>query len=195
MRLTVFGLAGVVFAGVAPASAGTMPTGGFDATALSHQAQAGDIQAQFQLGTLYYVGIGIVQDYRNAAVWLNKAAQAGDAEAQCELGFLYQTGSFGQGPPPPDLKQAASWYAKSAAQGDACGQFALAALYVSGKGVTQDAGKAASLSAEAATQGLTADPASFPLEQLQQRFYAAAYKISGQTEWVDTVSRAAGGGE
>ncbi len=167
----------------------------FDLTALEAQAQAGHAQAQFALGTLDYVGLGVVQDYIGAVTWLKKSAQAGNAEAACELGFLYNTGSVGQGPPPPDPKDAAPWYAQAAAQGNACGEFGLSALYLTGQGVAKDKAKAAALLAQAAASGLAPDPASFPLQQLQQRFYAVAYKITGQTKWVDMVSVAAGGGQ
>jgi TPR repeat protein len=178
-----------------PASADGPPPATFDAAALEARAQSGDATAAFGLGTLDYVGLGVVQDYIGAVAWLRKSALAGNGEAQCELGFLYQTGSIGQGPPPPDPKDAAPWYAEAAAQGNACGEFALGELYASGQGVPKDAAKAASLRAKAAAQGLTPDPASFPLEQLQDRFYAVAYKLTGQTSWVDMVSVPAGGGE
>jgi len=192
-RLSLY--AGIaVLAAWSPARADAQPPG-FDPTALEAQAQAGDATAAFNLGTLDYTGLGVVQDYIGAAAWLKKSALAGNAEAACELGFLYQTGSFGQGPPPPDPKDAAPWYAEAAAAGNACGAFALSALYASGQGVAKDPAKAAALAAKAASLGLPANPSSFPLQQLQQRFYAVAYQLTGQTAWVDTVSAPAGGGQ
>jgi hypothetical protein len=68
-------------------------------------------------------------------------------------------------------------------------------LYQSGTGVAADPAKAAALFAAAAAQGFTRDSASFPLQQLQQRFYAVAYKLTGETQWVDLVSVPAGGGQ
>ncbi len=167
----------------------------FDLTSLQQAAADGNAIAEFQLATLDYVGIGVVQDYTGAADLLKQAALAGNAEAQCELGFLYQTGSFAQGPPPPDPKDALPWYQKSAAHGDAYGEFALAAMLQSGQGVTADPKQAAALFAAAAAQGVKADPSSFPLQQLQAHFYGIAYKLTGQTHWVDLVSIAAGGGQ
>jgi methylthioribose-1-phosphate isomerase len=49
--------------------------------------------------------------------------------------------------------------------------------------------------AKAAAQGFARDPTTFPLQQLQRRFYAFAFKITGQTEWADLVSHDAGGGQ
>lgn len=168
---------------------------GFDPAPLQQAAAAGDVTAQFKLGTLYYVGIGVVQDYIGAANLLRQAAQAGNAEAQCELGFLYQTGSYAQGPPPPDPKAALPWYQKSAALGDACGEFALAEMLQAGQSLTADPAQAAALFAKAAAQGLKPDPTTIALQQLQERFYGAAYAVTGQSHWVDLVSITAGGGQ
>lgn len=167
----------------------------FDLTSLQQQAAGGNATAEFQLATLEYVGIGVIQDYIGAADLLKQAALAGNAQAQCELGFLYQTGSFAQGPPPPDPKDALPWYQKSAALGDPYGEFALAAMLQRGQGVAADPVQAAALFAAAAAQGVKADPASFPLQQLQEHFYGIAYQLTGQTHWVDLVSVAAGGGQ
>jgi TPR repeat protein len=167
----------------------------FDPAPLQANAASGNVTAEFQLGTLDYVGLTVVQDYIAAIDLLKQAGTAGNAEALCEAGFLYQTGSFAQGPPPPDLADAAAWYEKAAALGNPWGEFALAALYQSGQGVPQDAAKAAALFTQATAQGVVEDPASFPLEQLQKHFYGIAYQVTGQTQWADSVSTAAGGGQ
>jgi len=176
-----------------PARAQT--TAAFDPAPLQANAASGNVTAEFQLGTLDYVGIAVVQDYIGALDQLKQAGAAGNAEAQCEVGFLYQTGSFAKGPPPPDPADAAIWFAKSAALGDKWGEFALAALYQTGQGMPKNPAKAAALFAQAAAQGVAADPASFPLAQLQTHFYGVAYQITGQTKWADSVSIAAGGGQ
>ncbi len=171
------------------------PSAAFDPASLQQSAASGDVMAQFQLGTLDYVGIGVVQDYIGAADLLKQAATAGNAEAACELGFLYQTGSFAKGPPPPDPKDALVWYQKSAAEGDAYGEFALGEMYLTGQGAARDPVKAAALLAQAAVQGVKPDAGSFPLQQLQEHFYGVAYQVTGQTHWVDQVSIASGGGQ
>ncbi|GAB0118956.1 tetratricopeptide repeat protein [Acidisoma sp. 7E03] len=162
---------------------------------LSRRAAAGEARAQYEYGTLAYTGLGIIQDYAAAADWLRKAADQGYAAAQCELGFLYQTGSFAQGPPPPDPKQAVAWYEKAAKQNDACGAFALAALYRRGTGVEKNPVLAASLLAVATQGGLEPQPHVLPLQQLQDYFYGIAYQLTGGlTQWRDLVSAGAGGG-
>jgi TPR repeat protein len=192
----IFGAAGLAACLIAAPARADDASAAFDPGPIQAKAQSGDVTAQFQLGTLDYVGIGVVQDYIAAATLLKQAGTAGNAQAQCELGFLYQTGSFAQGPPPPDPADALPWYQKSAAQGDKWGEFALAALLQSGgQGVKPDPAQAASWFAKAAAQGLTPDPNSFPLQQLQEHFYAIAYQLTGQTSWTDLVSAPSGGGQ
>lgn len=69
---------------------------------LMKSAEQGLKEAQYQVGTQYYLGNGIQKDFTKAAEWIGKAAQAGDAEAQYDLGSLY---SDGEGVP-KDLAQA-----------------------------------------------------------------------------------------
>ena len=188
--------AALLFATIQPVTA----AGGADATAIAARVaalqakmRAGDPVATFQLATLDYVGIGVIQDYIGAVNLLKEASTAGIGEADCELGFLYQTGSFAQGPPPSDPVQAAPWYQKAAARGDPWGEFALAGLYETGLGVKKDPKRATVLWAQASAQGVVADPKTFPLEQMQRHFYGLAFQLTGQEEWVDVVSRTAGG--
>lgn len=54
---------------------------------LIRAAQAGDVEAQFELGKAYTTGIGVSLDYEKAHMWLNIAATGGhsDAAANREL--------------------------------------------------------------------------------------------------------------
>lgn len=56
------------------------------------QAQAGDPNAQTQVGEIYEKGLGIAPDYEVAALWYNKAAKQGFSRAQINLGYLYEKG-------------------------------------------------------------------------------------------------------
>ena len=76
-------------------------------------ATQGDANAQYQLGTLYYSGNGVTQDYSQAALWYRRAAQQGNVDAQYSLGNMYLMGEgIGQ-----DDGQAAEWYTMAAEQG------------------------------------------------------------------------------
>ena len=50
-----------------------------DHAGLYHAAELGDADAQYNLGTLYFVGQDVPQDYTEAAVrWLRRAAEQGN---------------------------------------------------------------------------------------------------------------------
>lgn len=55
-------------------------------------AEKGQIDAQFNLGTMYYRGDGVRQDYVEASKWFRRAAEQGDMEAQYCLGLMYLNG-------------------------------------------------------------------------------------------------------
>lgn len=56
-------------------------------------AQAGDVDAAYKAGTLYWkFGYGLTADPAQAAFWLRKAAQGGIADAQYQLSKLYVMG-------------------------------------------------------------------------------------------------------
>ena len=63
---------------------------------------------------MYDIGMGVVQDDKQAAAWYRKAAEQGDAKAQFLLGMMYD---FGLGVV-QDNKLAYVWSSVSAANGD-----------------------------------------------------------------------------
>ena len=175
---------GAAVAGVAATSAaiaGDAAAGPFDPTPLMTRAVGDDQNAAFQLGTLYYAGIGVAQDYLAAVKWLTKSAKAGNADAACELGMLYESGSYADTPPVNPTK-AAQWYAEASAHGGGCGTFGLAALYQAGEGVTKDPVKAGQLFAQAASRGYVVDKTTFPLEQINRHFHAVATELAGRAD-------------
>lgn len=178
---TAAGAALTAVAATGAAFADEAPVGQFDAAPLIARAAADDQTAAFQLGTLYYTGIGVAQDYLAAVKWLTKAAKAGNADAACELGMLYETGSYAD-TPPANPAAAAPWYAEAAAHGNGCGDFLLAALYQAGTGVTKDPVKAAQLFAQAASLGYVVDKTTFPLEQINRHFHAVAVQVVGRAD-------------
>jgi Sel1 repeat len=101
---------------------------------LRQAAEQGDANAQFRLGTLYYKGQGVAQDYAEAARWYRKAAGQGQPEAQCYLGSLY---ALGQGVA-QDYAEAVRWFRKAADAGNVDAQKALGVMYERGLGVPRD---------------------------------------------------------
>ena len=56
------------------------------------EANQGNVEAQFDLGMMYYKGEGVRHDYTKAAQWFEKSANQGLAEAQYNLGVMYNKG-------------------------------------------------------------------------------------------------------
>jgi uncharacterized protein len=56
------------------------------------KAEAGDADAQYNLGMKYLDGKGVPRDYTEAVNLLQSAAMQGDARAQFELGRMYNNG-------------------------------------------------------------------------------------------------------
>jgi len=79
-------------------------------------AEQGDPEAQFNLSSLYYQGLGVPQDYREAVLWMRKSADQGHVFAQTTLGSLYAEGLHKV--IEKDLSQALMWYILAAGQGD-----------------------------------------------------------------------------
>ena len=97
-------------------------------------ANAGDAEAQTELGRLYDRGLGVQKDDLTALAWFRKAAEKGYARAQNAVGSFYASG---RGVEKND-SEAVNWYRKAAEQGYAPAQANLGVRYMTGKGVTTD---------------------------------------------------------
>ena len=95
---------------------------------LADQGHAG---AQYNLGVMYAIGRGVVEDDAEAARWFRLAADQGHADAQYNLGVMYD---IGRGVVEDDA-EAARWYRLAADQGHAGAQNNLGLMYADGEGV------------------------------------------------------------
>ena len=102
-------------------------------------ADQGQMDAQNNLGVLYYYGLGVTQDYSQAVYWYRKAADQGQIDAQAGLGFLYY---YGEGVT-QDYSQAVYWSRKAADQGNVNSMYLLGKIYYKGLGVARDLKQAA----------------------------------------------------
>lgn len=91
------------------------PGGGDQFQKYLAKAQAGDVDAQYNLGIMYYHGEGIAKNHDEALKWFHLSAEQGDAEAQFNLGFMYGRGE-GTG---KDHRASMEWFQKAASQGHA----------------------------------------------------------------------------
>lgn len=74
-------------------------------------ALKGEAEAQFRVGRMYHGGVGVAQNYAQAAEWYGKAAEQGHSRAQNNLGVLY---AQGQGVP-QDYATAYVWFSLASA--------------------------------------------------------------------------------
>ena len=112
-------------------------------------AKRGDAAAEYFLGSAYFQGKGVAQDYGKAAELFRRAAEQGNARAQNDLGVMFESGLGVQ----QNLTEAFNWFSRSAEQGDANGQCNLGRIYTSGSGVEMDLAKAYQWLSLSAAQG------------------------------------------
>ncbi|MES2146546.1 MAG: SPOR domain-containing protein [Pseudomonadota bacterium] len=121
-------------------------------------AEAGDADAQFNLGQSYRLGRGLAINLAVAKTWFERAADKGHVDAQTTLGLLlFQNGEQAEG-----LK----WLGKAAEQGEARAMLIYGTALVNGDTVTQDPVLGYAYVSRASAQGLA--PAKETLRQLDE---------------------------
>lgn len=152
-----------------------------DIAELRQAAERGDVEAQLTLGSYYYYGRQVRQDFGEAIKLFRLAANSGEARAQFNLGYMYALGqgvsqsndearawferAAEQGLDNAQYKlgryydhmenyaEAFKWYERAAQQGHALAQAGLAYAYSNGRGVPQDRKEALEWYRLAAEQG------------------------------------------
>ena len=97
-------------------------------------AQAGDREAQWQLGRAYMAGQGVQADQALGVRWMMKCAQQGNTAAAVVVAVAFENG---KGVERSDT-EAAKWYLAAAKAGDGDSQRTMAVWYATGHGVAQD---------------------------------------------------------
>lgn len=113
------------------------------------RAEWGDRYAQNELGSYYYLGYGIRQDYEQAVRWFEKAADNELALGQFNLGLCCLKGCG----TPRDIEKAVQCFHKAANQGFSKAEFCLGCLFAEGYGVVEDKERAEYWFEKAANQG------------------------------------------
>lgn len=120
---------------------------------LRQQAQRGDLESQFQLGSSYFVGQP-EKDLRQAEYWWKQAADKGHAMAAVSLAYLY-TGR--DAPEFANQRDMLKYLNQSAAAGNPMAQHILGNLYRRGEGgVPRDPDQARRLYQSACQQNYAA---------------------------------------
>lgn len=110
-------------------------------------ANAGDSDAQFNLGQAYKLGRGVPADLAQAEAWYRKAALQGHPQAEDNYGLaLFQNGK---------RAEAVQWLSRSASRGEPRAQFVLGTMYFNGDGVAKDWVRAYALIVRSSQSGLS----------------------------------------
>ena len=154
--LLMAGCASQTTAPQAPETGQTQPPATVDASdqaRLLAQANRGDLDSQFQLGSLYFVGKP-QKDLKQAEYWWKLAADKGHAMAAVSLAYLY-TGR--DNPDFANPQRMLKYLNQSAAGGNPMAQHILGNLYLRGEqGVPRDASQARRLFQSACKQNYAA---------------------------------------
>ena len=104
------------------------------ATLYERLAKRGNAKAQYNLGNLYRMGLGVPEDHHKAASLYEQAALQGLRRAQFNLAVMYEQGMGVRKLP----KQMAYWFLQAAEQGHPTAQFTMGTLFEKGIGVKRD---------------------------------------------------------
>ncbi|MGH8283722.1 MAG: tetratricopeptide repeat protein [Gammaproteobacteria bacterium] len=91
-------------------------------------SDAGIDTAMYNMGTLYFNGHGVSQDYAKAHQWFERAAKRHNKYAEFQLGITYFTGQGVQKDPAQEMY----WYKKAARQGLPAAAYNLGVIYNNG---------------------------------------------------------------
>ena len=154
-------------------------------------AEQGNARAQFTIGLKYKLGVGVREDYAEAARWYRLAAEQGDAKAQHSLGVLYD---WGDGVP-RDAAEAMRWYRLAAGQGSIAAYYSLGLMYAWSEDIPVDNVQAYAWFSVATALGLGISnenkeiiaermtPSQFAEAQKLSREYWEAYRAGQEKKW------------
>lgn len=121
-------------------------------------AEAGDADAQFNLGHAYRLGRGVAQDMAQAEQWYARAARAGHREAQAMYGVILLQNNR--------RAEAMPFIRQGAEAGDPRAQYVYGTALFNGDLVARDWPRAWAMMSRSAAQGLA--PAASQLDEMRQ---------------------------
>jgi TPR repeat protein len=116
---------------------------------LKPAADAGDSDAQVNLGYLYARGQGVAQNQQEALRLYLLSANQGNAAGMNAVAFTYRYGTGVE----VDLTRAVHWFCRAAVSGDPRGLNNLGIMYNEGQGVDRDVEQARNLWRQSAERG------------------------------------------
>lgn len=101
-------------------------------------AEQGRVEAEVALGSLYYHGQGVPQDYGEALRWFEKSADQNDPSGQYHVGVMYYYGNAVT----QDYREAVRLFREAADHDYPTAQDQLGTMFANGIGLQQDFGEA-----------------------------------------------------
>ena len=95
-------------------------------------AESGDGRAQYIIGSMFEMGLGVPQHYMEARNWYGLAYKSRDAMGMIKMGEIHHQGLLGM---KINYEFARTVFADAAGQGISEGQYYLASMYENGEGV------------------------------------------------------------
>jgi uncharacterized protein len=149
---------------------------------LLKEAQAGNADAQNELGTRYYQGKGVPRNLAEAERWYRLAVRQANVPAINNLGLLT---SKEKGP--EDYPLAAALYHEAALLGSVVGQYNLGLMYRYGKGVRRNYETAAQWIEKAAAEGYA--PAQNAIAHMYRRGMGVPRDIDKAIKWYELAAQ------
>jgi uncharacterized protein len=119
-------------------------------------AKQGDAKSQFKVGSGYWLGSGVPQNYQESFKWFKKSAEQGNSTAQINVAIMYEEGIGVQ----QDYQSSIKWYKRSMDRswhekdyGSA--QYRLGNIFFYGRGVNQDYEEAKNWYMKSSDQGFS----------------------------------------
>jgi TPR repeat protein len=144
--------------------------GKLDLAVIQQRAEAGDADAQAELGDRYWSSRGVAFNAAQADSWLRKAAEQGSVRGMVKLAVRFASS---------DITQSTDWYRNAAEKGNERGELYLATAYERGHGLCQDQAQALFWYRKAAEQGDSAAKAALTRLDPQNAAVVSSQKTPG----------------
>ena len=105
---------------------------------LSVVDESGSVEAMYNIANMYYLGQGVLKDYKIAYNWYKRAADEGDALSMYNISLLYERGEGVD----QDAGDSFDWCQRAAKSGLPLAMYKLGLMYIQGFGVSQDMSQA-----------------------------------------------------
>ncbi|HEY5604658.1 MAG TPA: tetratricopeptide repeat protein [Gammaproteobacteria bacterium] len=113
------------------------------------KAEAGDVEAQYDIAIMYEKGNGVSKDMEKAFEWFGKAAKQGNDKAAFKVGYSFLRGEGVA----QDYDKALTWLTTAAEHKNVRAYYYLGTIYEKGRGVQVDLDKALNWYSQAAKGG------------------------------------------